>query len=189
MLHLLGAAFARLGVELELSGERERDAEQPLDDALVHGAGEINALLELQSLLVLAGGNPRHRGQRSGLAERPQQLALSLLQRRRAPIAVADDHADPTTSRNHWHADDVRQAEALGILHRNGRIEPLRDVDHAVLLECPPGDRRRLDGHEHVLEVAHVDAEPAGEADAASRRVVAEDDGATQRRQPSGRLA
>ena len=81
-LRLGGAALARRRGQLAVAVERHRDAEQALDDALVDLAREVDALLELAGLLELGGDDPRHRRERRGLAERPQQAAVGVVQRR-----------------------------------------------------------------------------------------------------------
>ena len=74
-----------LGAQLGLARERERHAEQPLDDALVDLAREVDALLQLRARWPACWSRARaQRGERGDLAERPQQVALGVAQRRAA---------------------------------------------------------------------------------------------------------
>ncbi len=50
-------------------------------------AREVDPLLELVGVLGLGGDDPRHRGERRRLAERPQQVPLGVVERRRADIS------------------------------------------------------------------------------------------------------
>ena len=70
--------------QLGVARHDEQDAEQPLDDALVDLAREVDALLQLARALALERRVARGLGQRGRLAERPQQVALAVGERRGA---------------------------------------------------------------------------------------------------------
>ena len=129
LLDLLGAAPPRLLVEGLVAGERERDAEQALDDALVDLAGEVDALLERDGALVLARRRARHRRQRRHLAEDPQHLALGGGQRRAVAAAVAEDRAEPAPARGDRRADDGARLQALDVAGGELLLEVLAELD------------------------------------------------------------
>ena len=167
----------------------QQHAEQPLDHALVHLAREVDPLLQLARASLLEGRVARGLGQRGGLAERPEQVALLVGQR--APrAAVGEDHAAPAPARRERAADERRVveqvAEGLGHLARD-RLGV--HLDHAVLLERLARDRRRLHGHARVREAVEVEPVCARGAHAPVRLVVAEDHRAVHRREPADRLA
>ena len=110
----LGAdALAGGRAELGLAGEHELDAEQALDHRLVHLAREVHPLLQLAGLRLLVGGQAGEGGQRGGLAERPQQVALGVAQRRAVRAAVGQDHAQPAAGGGHRRADQRRLADQV----------------------------------------------------------------------------
>ena len=84
-LQLRADALARGGAELGLAGEHELDAEQALDHRLVDLAREVHPLLQLARLGLLVRGQAGEGGQRGGLAERVEQVALGVAQRRACP--------------------------------------------------------------------------------------------------------
>jgi len=96
----------------------ERDSEEPLDDAFVDLAREVDALLELARLLLLAGGDAGHRGERGGLAQDPQEVALGVAHRLGGAAAVGEDHPDPAPASAHRRADDRRAAQLPDVLDR-----------------------------------------------------------------------
>ena len=63
-LQLDGDPLARLARQLRVAREREQDAEQPLDHALVHLAGEVDALLQLARARLLERREARGLGER-----------------------------------------------------------------------------------------------------------------------------
>ena len=139
-LELLGAALPRGVVQRAVAGERERHAEEALDRAVVDVTRHVDALLELAGALRLARRDARHGRQRGGLAERPQQVALVVPDRRRVGRAVADDDPDPATRRDH------RRDDELAVLARGARTRAGRRRSRASRRRRPPaarGGRRR----------------------------------------------
>src|SRR4051812_24422824 len=149
----LGAdALARGGAQLRLAGEDELDPEEALDDGLVDLAREVHALLQLARLGLLVGGQAREGGERGDLAERPQQVALGIAERRAVGAAVAEDHAEPAARgghrRDHERAllDEALELVRDALGHRAG------DLDHAVLDERVARDGDGLHRHLGVGE-------------------------------------
>ena len=108
-----------------------------------------------------AGGrDARERGERGGLAERPQQVAL-LVGERPGLARVRQDHAEPAPRGRERRADEVGLAHAArgtppGPRRRCRRV----DLDDAVLLQRLARDGRGLDGDLRVRE--RVDVDPVG---------------------------
>ncbi len=132
-LQLRADPLARGGAELGLAGEHELDAEQALDHRLVHLAREVHPLLQLAGLGLLVGRQAREGGERGGLAERPQQVALGVAQRRAVRAAVGEDHAEPAAGGGHRRADERRLADQVAELGRHALGRRAGDLDHAVL--------------------------------------------------------
>ena len=161
-LHLLGAAPARLLVKRLVAGERERDAEEALHDALVDLAREVDALLERDRALVLAGRGARHRRERRHLAEDPEHLALGRGERRSLAAAVAEDRAHPASARRHRR--DRRPCAPRAA--RRSRREACRSRSSALssTRSCSSASRAsaaRLQREEVAGEQREVDAEAA----------------------------
>ncbi len=177
------------GAQLNLAGEHELDPEQALDDGLVHLAGQVHPLLQLAGLGLLVGGQPGERRQRGGLAQRPEQVALGVAQRRPVGAAVGQDHAEPAVGGRHRRAHERRLADQVAELRRHALGHRARDLDHAVLDQRLARHRHRLDRHRDVSE--HLERDPVRTrgADPAARAVVAEDHGAVHVGEPAGGLA
>ena len=175
-LHLLGARSRAPASSGRRRGEHERDAEEPLHDAVVDVAREVDALLELARALGLVGRDPRARRERERLAERPQQVAPAVVQRGVLGQRLGQDHAGRAPARGHRDVDERVLADELGErgvdLVRLGRA----DLDHAVLRQRTRRHRRGLHADVHVDEGLERHPVRAGRAHLAQRRVVAEDD-------------
>ena len=153
-LHLVRAAPARLLAEPVLGAEHERDAEQPLHDALVDLAREVDAGLQQARAALLAGRDADARGQRGGLAERPHRVALRLGQLEAAPAAVGEDHAQPAPAGRDRRAGQRLDArEVPRSAPGTQRRQVAAHLDHAVLGEGDLGDRRLL---ERAVDVAQA---------------------------------
>ena len=150
-------------------------AEQPLDHALVDLAREVDALLQLLGELLVARRDPRVRGERRDLADRPQQVALAVGQRRVAR-AVGEDHAGPAPAggdrRAHEQPVAQQRAVALGQLERRG--SRATSSTRSSTSACAR-DRRGLDGEVHAGEGVERQVVRARRAHAPLRLVVAED--------------
>ena len=181
--------LARGRAQLDLAGEHELDPEQALDHGLVHLAREVHPLLQLAGLGLLVGRQAREGGERGGLAQRPQQVALGVAQRRAVGPAVGEDHAEPAAGGGHRRAHERRLADQVLELVRHALGHRARDLDHAVLDERLARHRHGLDGHLGVGEDLERDPVRAGGADAPARAVVAEDHGAVHVGEPAGGLA
>ena len=120
-LHLGGAAALAVGVERLLAREHERDPEQPLHDALVDLAREVDPLLQLAALLVVGGHLAGDGGHGDRLAERPQQVALVVVHRRRAGFALGQHDADVAAGGGHGRAHDAHALEQLA--HVGGTLK------------------------------------------------------------------
>ena len=181
LLQLLGTAAPRLLVERLVTGERERDAEQTLDDALVQLARQVDPRLELCCTLVLARRGSRHRGQGGHLPEDPENLTLGVGELRLVAAAVGEDHAHPPATRGDRGADDRARLQPFDVLSRKFAFEVAGELEHAVLRERPHRERRGLRREVEVREQVHVDAVAAGGIDAPASGVVAEDQDAPHR--------
>ena len=173
--HLGRAARPRLGAQRLLGGQRERHAEQALDDAVVDVAREVDALLELARALAVVRRGARGRRQRERLAEHPQQLAAWLVDRRGAGVGLGEDDADPAPGRDDRDVDERVVADELCEVLGDVVAVACEHLDDAVLGQRLARDRRGLDGH--VAGGEAVESEPvrAARLDAAAGVVVAED--------------
>ena len=141
LLHLDPAALALGAVEL-LGAERQRHAEQALQDALVDLAREVEALAEPPRALLLARDVARRRDQRGGLAERPQQMALAVGELEPPAAAVGADHPVGVAARAQRRAHERRDPEQLRVLGRHLLLDPLGDHD----APCPRAARAARSG-------------------------------------------
>ena len=108
-------------------------------------------------LLRLRGHDPRHRGERRRLAERPQQIALGVIERRARQQPVGEDHPDIAAGGRHRRAHEPhRLGEQRRVLRRDLSADVAHDLDHPVLAQRPRRDRRRLDRHVRVREPLEV---------------------------------
>ena len=76
LVDLLAAACAVLGGELAVALQHQADREQPLHDAVVYLARQLDVLRQLAAALLLARGDSRRRCERRDLAEHPERVAL-----------------------------------------------------------------------------------------------------------------
>ena len=187
----LAHALARLGGQVAVAVERHRDAEQALDHALVDLAREVDPLLELARGLGLGGDDPRHRGQRRRLAERPQQVALGVVERRLGQQPVGEDHADrapggaPSARR--------RAAPARGTAPRTRR-EPGRATSPTISTTRSSRSACAAIGADSTVTWAPANCSRSSPCAPAARTrrlaaVVAEDDRPAHPRQPADGLA
>ena len=147
----LGCAPTLAGeIEARLAGERERDAEQTLHDALVDIAREVDAVSQQATLFAGRSRFPGHARHRDHLAEGPEQVALVIVHLARVRLALGDHHADVLTGRCHRRADDRHIDEQVldGLRH----VEVLGADDFAdpVFQQRLPGDRHGVDRHEQM---------------------------------------
>ena len=189
-LRLACAALAGQRREIALAVQRHRDAEQPLDHALVDLPRQIDPLLELHRLLGLGRDDPRHRRQRRRLAQRPEQVLLGVIKRRCRHQPVGEDHADRAAGRGHRHAEQAYRLLEIGLV-LDGELpaDVARYFDDGVSAERARRDRCRLDRHVRADERREVEPVRAGRPHPPASRVVAEDHRAPHSRQPADRLA
>ena len=149
---------------------------------------EVDAILQRAGALGLARGHARAGRQRRDLAQRPQQVALTVGQR--AVVgAVGQDHAGPAAGGGHRGADQARVAQEAHRLGRQVDGEVAGDLQDLVLAQRALGDRRVGERDVHVGEALDVDAVRADRADAPQGLVVEEDHRPVHGRQPARRLA
>ena len=138
---LVLAALALLRRErLGARGQRQRDAEQALHDAVVDVAGEVDALLEGARPLLLERRDPRAGGERRDLAQRPQPVGGVVGERGVPGAALREDHADHPARRAHGHAD---QRPLVCERQKRFRARTPRMGGRARSLGPPPAPRAR----------------------------------------------
>ena len=189
-LGLARAALARLGGQIALAVEGHRDAEQPLNHALVDLAGQVDSVLELVGLLRLRGDDPRHGRQRRGLPQRPQQVDLGVVERWRREQTIGQDHADSPPRRHHRSAHEPHGlGEELEVVRGDLVGEVALDLDDAVLGQRASGELRGLDCHVGGGELLDSEAVGARRAHPPRCPVVAEDQRPAHSREPAHSLA
>ena len=122
------------------------------------------------------------------LAEHPQQVALLLVDRRRAGGGLGEDDADPAARRDDRDVDERVVADELGEVVGDVVAVVREHLDDAVLGQRLARDRRRLDRDVPVGEVRERDPVRAGGVHAAARVVVAEDHRAVHLGEPADGL-
>src|SRR5262249_55719798 len=126
-LDLRGCAAAFLGRELAFAVERHGDAEQPLHHSVVNLACDVDPLPQLARPLALERRDAGRSGERCRLAQRPQQVVLTLAERRPA-LAIGKRNADPAAGCGERDADEgPAQERAEAFWHVVGRRRP--DLD------------------------------------------------------------
>ena len=189
-LSLRRAPLARRRGQIAIAVQRHRDAEQALDHALVNLAREIDPVLELVCFLSLIGHDSRHRHERGRFAQRPQQIALGVVDRWRRHQPVGEDHADRAAGRGHRSADEPhRLGEQLRVFGRKLVGHVANRLDHPILGQRLNRHRRGLDRDVGFGELFDLERLRARGANATRRAVVAEDDCSAHPRQPTHRGA
>src|SRR5207248_11422656 len=93
LLHLDAAPLSFRRTERLRCAERQRHAEQPLQYPLVDLARQVEPFAETSRALLLPSDVARGGHQRGGLAERPQQVALTVGELERSPAPIGADNA------------------------------------------------------------------------------------------------
>ena len=121
---------------IALAVERHRYPEQALDHALMDVASQVDALLELARPLALGRHRARDRGQRRGLAQRPEKVPLGIVERRLGQQPVGEDNPEVTSGCRHRRADQPnRLGEHVGELGRELPGHVTRELDHPILAQ------------------------------------------------------
>jgi hypothetical protein len=174
-VHLLGAALPRLVAQGVLRAEHERHAEQPLNDALVQLAGEVDARLEQPRAALLARSDADARGERRGLPQRPHVVALGVRELEARSAAVGEDHPEPAAGGRHGHAAERLDSAEPRVALRHPAGEVARDLHNPVLRQRDLRDRCLLERSVYLREQPRLDA-MASDHDHELARVVVQEE-------------
>ena len=125
--------------------ERERDAEQALDHALVDLAREVDARLEQARAALLVGGDADARGERRRLPDRPHRAALVVVQLERLAAAVGEDHAQPAPAGRHGRARERGELGEVRVARRHPASRSSETCTTRSWESASLGDRRLLE--------------------------------------------
>ena len=152
-------------------------------------ARQLEPLAEPAVSLLLAGRVARGRDERGRLAERPQQVALTVGELEAPTAAVRADHAVGAARGAHRGAHERRDPQHLRVVGRYRLLDSLRDHDHLVLEQRALRDRSVDERRAQRRELRERRAVCSDRADPPSCSVRHEDRRAAHRRQPADRLA